>query len=129
MKMKDRYNLNKDLKVGYDCVCPSCNNHFVKKTHQQVFCKTKNGTICKDKYWNTITPTKRNNKTRISPANARYYNSVILPNEAFKRGFPSVPDMKNYVNEDDGSWDAHSCYVEPCNFCGLKAEFCRCEDF
>ena len=45
----------------------------LKKTnYQQAFCKTKSGTKCKDKYWNTVTPTKRNNKTRISPASARW---------------------------------------------------------
>ena len=27
---------------------------------------------------------------------------------------------------DDGSWDAHQCYVERCKFCGYLN--CRCED-
>ena len=72
MKMKARYQLNKSSKVGEECICPSCENKFIKNNYQQIFCKSKNGTICKDKYWNTIIPGKRNNTTRISPANARW---------------------------------------------------------
>ena len=72
MKIRDRYKINKDAKVGDECVCPSCNSKFIKTNYQQAFCKTKGGTVCKDKYWNTVTPEKRNNVTRISPANARW---------------------------------------------------------
>ena len=72
MKIRDRYNLNKETKVGEQCICPSCNSEFKKANYQQAFCKTKSGTICKDKYWNTVTPEKRNNTTRISPASARW---------------------------------------------------------
>jgi len=68
---------NKEAKVGDECICPSCGTKFIKETYQQVFCKTKGGTICKDKYWNTVTPQKRCNTTRISPANARYYEERI----------------------------------------------------
>lgn len=70
MKMKERYKLNKESKVGDNCICPSCNTEFVKTNYQQAFCKSKSGTKCKDKYWNTVTPEKRNNTTRISPASA-----------------------------------------------------------
>lgn len=70
--MKARYQLNKDLKIGEKCICPSCGNEFIKTNYQQAFCKSKNGTVCKDKYWNTVIPGKRNNTTRISPANARW---------------------------------------------------------
>ena len=72
MKAKARYKLNKDSKVGDSCVCPSCGNVFIKTSYQQVFCKTKGGTVCKDKYWNTVTPSKRCNTTRISPASAMW---------------------------------------------------------
>lgn len=72
MKLKQRYLLNKESKVGDTCICPSCDTEFIKTNHQQAFCKTKGGTKCKDKYWNTVTPNKRNNKTRISPASARW---------------------------------------------------------
>jgi len=72
MKMKARYQLNKSSKVGESCICPSCGTQFVKNNYQQAFCKTKGGTVCKDKYWNTVTPEKRNNTTRISPANERW---------------------------------------------------------
>jgi len=71
MKIKEQYNINKNSKVGESCICPSCNMKFIKKYYQQAFCQTRGGTICKDFYWNLITPTKRNNKTRISPASRR----------------------------------------------------------
>ena len=66
MKMKDRYKLNKESRVGETITCPSCGSTFVKTNHQQVFCKTKVGTVCKDKYWNTVDRRKRNNTTRIT---------------------------------------------------------------
>ena len=72
MKIKTRYRLNKSAKVGDQIICPSCGTHFTKAQHQQAFCKTKGGTICKDKYWNTVTPDKKNNRTRISPASAAW---------------------------------------------------------
>jgi len=72
MRLKERYNLNKSAKVGETCLCPSCCSEFIKTSYQQAFCKTKGGTKCKDRYWNTVTPNKRNNTTRISPASAAY---------------------------------------------------------
>ena len=86
------YKTNKSAKIGEICYCPSCGQQFIKKHYQQAFCKTKGGTKCKDKYWNSVTPNKRNNTTRISPANARYYREVIEPSLDF---------------DDDQSWDAH----------------------
>jgi hypothetical protein len=71
-KMNEKYKLSKSAKVGDKCICPSCGSSFIKENYQQAFCKTKGGTICKDKYWNTITPEKRCNTTRISPANTCY---------------------------------------------------------
>jgi hypothetical protein len=75
MNIKERYKLNKSLKVGDVCICPSCGSKFIKTNYQQAFCKTKSKTKCKDRYWNTVTPTKRNNTTRISPANAAWMSS------------------------------------------------------
>lgn len=72
MRIKERYMLNKAAKVGETCICPSCSTKFTKEVYQQAFCKTKSGTICKDKYWNTITPKKRYNTTRITPTNDNY---------------------------------------------------------
>ena len=80
--MKLKYKANKKAAVGQECVCPSCGSKFIKSSYQQVFCKTKGGTVCKDRYWNTVTPGKRNNTTRISQANAKYYNNVILRNRS-----------------------------------------------
>lgn len=92
MRLKERHKINKDTKIGDSCICPSCGTEFIKTNYQQVFCKSKSGTRCKDFYWNSITPSKRNNTTRISPANARYYAEVIEPKQNF---------------DDDQSWDAH----------------------
>jgi hypothetical protein len=74
-KIKIKYERNKVAKVGENCICPSCGTSFIKGNYQQVFCKSKVGTKCKDKYWNTITPQKRNNTTRISPASKRFMES------------------------------------------------------
>lgn len=123
MKIKDRYKLNKDSKSGSELICPSCNTKFIKGNYQQVFCKSKPKTQCKDKYWNTVTPDKRNNKTRISPASKRW-----LQKEAERRGFPDHETRKNYVDDFDGSWEEHGCHVENCEWCGMKPEYCRCED-
>ena len=71
-KLKEKYDKAKAAKVGEIINCPSCNTEFKKGHYAQAFCKSRKGTKCKDKYWNTITPEKRNNTTRISPANARW---------------------------------------------------------
>jgi hypothetical protein len=75
MKIKERYTINKSSIKGDTCICPSCQSMFVKEHYQQVFCKTKGGTKCKDMYWNLVTPEKRNNTTRISPASSRWISS------------------------------------------------------
>lgn len=72
MKTKDRYKQNKSASVGEFLTCPSCNSGFEKTHYAQAFCKSNAGTKCKDKYWNTVTPNKRNNTTRISPASAAW---------------------------------------------------------
>ena len=92
MRLKERYKINKSAKVGEEITCPSCGVVFTKVTKAQAFCKTKPKTRCKDFYWNNVTPSKRNNTTRISPANERYYREVIEPNQNF---------------DDDMGWDAH----------------------
>ena len=71
-KIKQLYETSKSAKVGSICKCPSCGKEFVKTNYQQAFCKSKKGTVCKDKYWNTVTPEKKNNTTRISPASKAY---------------------------------------------------------
>lgn len=123
MKLKERYNLNKESKVGSELICPSCNTRFIKNNYQQAFCKTKKGTKCKDKYWNTVTPDKKNNKTRISPASARWMNL-----ESEKLGFPSHETRRGHIEDFDGSWESHYCHVENCEWCGMKPEYCICED-
>lgn len=87
MKMKQRYQINKEAKVGCECTCPSCGTIFIKTNYQQVFCKSKTGTICKDKYWNTVDPKKRCNRTRISPASATYMANQIEIRGTVKKHF------------------------------------------
>jgi hypothetical protein len=79
MKIKQKYTAAKEAALGTECTCPSCGTKFIKTNPQQAFCKSKGGTICKDKYWNTVTPTKRNNTTRISPASAAYMARMARP--------------------------------------------------
>jgi len=123
-QLKLDYEKAKSAKVNENCKCPSCGKSFLKTNYQQAFCKTKPGTECKDYYWNNVTPKKRNNTTRISPANARYKNNVILPAIAREHGFPDVQTMRNHIEEDEGA----PIYVSNCDFCGLKYEYCRCDD-
>lgn len=102
MKIRERYNLNKKEKVGVNCICPSCGSQFVKTNYQQAFCKTKSGTVCKDKYWNTVTPEKRNNTTRISPASARWMSKQAQYKE---RSYNSDDYEHPFSSEGLGQWD------------------------
>lgn len=100
MKMRDQYQSNKKSKVGDECVCPSCQAKFTKTNYQQAFCKTKGKTVCKDKYWNTVTPEKRNNTTRISPANARW-----MEQQREKSNFRvGIDDVHPFSSEALGQW-------------------------
>lgn len=95
MKIREQYKANKEAKVGAECTCPSCGTKFIKTNYQQAFCKTKSGTICKDKFWNTVDPKKRCNTTRISPASQRWLDKQAEYRERYE-------DF-----DDDPSWDAH----------------------
>jgi hypothetical protein len=97
MAIKNIYNINKLAVIGSSCTCPSCGTVFNKVTRQQAFCTSKTGTKCKDKYWNTVTPSKRCNTTRISPASNDWLVKQELA-ENYGRG-------NDY--DDDQSWDAH----------------------
>lgn len=103
MEIRKRYKINKNAKIGNECICPSCGSTFIKTSYQQAFCKTQGGTICKDKYWNTVTPQKRCNTTRISPANARYYTNVIVPARE-RREMETLDDGIDFLL-DCGCWD------------------------
>lgn len=85
--IKNRYEANKTLKVGDECKCPSCGTKFIKQAYNQSFCKSKPKTQCKDKYYNTVDPNKRNNVTRVSPSNAQYrgYLAVIRDAQRTKK--------------------------------------------
>lgn len=97
-KLKEAYASSKSAKVGCTCICPSCGRNFTKTSYQQAFCKALPGTQCKDKYWNTVDPKKRNNTTRISPASAAWMDKQQANRERY--GMDAEWD-------DDPSWDAH----------------------
>lgn len=105
MKIREQYNKNKSSKVGDKCKCPSCNTDFIKDNYQQAFCKSKKGTVCKDKYWNTVTPEKRNNTTRISPANAAWQSKQYELRQARAQDFDPYNDAHPFSGEALGQWD------------------------
>lgn len=92
-KLKELYRKAKAAKIGETCVCPSCRASFVKENYQQAFCKTKGKTVCKDYYWNNVTPTKRNNTTRISPANAAFKERMDFDSGSGRFYNPDDDDM------------------------------------
>lgn len=97
-KLQTRYRFVESAKVGEDVECPSCRTIFTKKRSQQRFCTSKPGTQCKDYFWNHITPIKRNNTTRISPANDAYMRKHQIGKYKVEREVDF---------DDDQSWDAH----------------------
>jgi hypothetical protein len=102
MNIKKQYQLNKEAKVGEQCVCPSCGSGFVKNNYQQAFCKSRGGTKCKDKYWNTVTPQKRNNTTRISPASKKW----LVTQERIREKRFNPDDYEHpFSSEALGQWD------------------------
>lgn len=104
MKIREQYKSNKDAKVGEQCVCPSCGTEFEKTNYQQAFCKSKPKTKCKDKYWNTVDPKKRNNTTRISPANAAWMAKQEILREAREKDFDPHDYEHPFSSEALGQW-------------------------
>jgi hypothetical protein len=100
MVSKKHYKANREAKMGQTIVCPSCGTVFVKTAYNQIFCKSKSGTICKDKYWNTVTPQKRCNTTRISPASQAWMESQ----ERF-RSIESLDEDHPFSSSGLGQWD------------------------
>ena len=104
MNIRKLYETSKKAKVGEECSCPSCGSRFIKSNPQQAFCKTKGGTVCKDKYWNTVIPTKRNNKTRISPASRRWLDRPDRVQGYTSEGYRII-DGVAYDEFDDPIYD------------------------
>ena len=113
MKIKELYKNAKSAKVGAVCKCPGCGNEFIKTNYQQAFCKSKKGTICKDKYWNTVIPEKRNNTTRISPASAYYIATKYIHLKPSVVG--GADKFQGYTSEGYRIWDgvAYNEWDEP----------------
>lgn len=115
--LKALYLKAKEAKVRAEVKCPSCGTSFTKTHKQQAFCTSKGGTICKDNYWNNVTPSKRNNTTRISPASAAWMAANPRPrytSEGYRIidgiAYDEFDDPMYVVDEfqdDDPSWDAH----------------------
>lgn len=82
-RLRERYNEAKNANVGDEITCPCCGTKFIKTNYQTKFCKTRGKTKCKDHYWNNVTPEKRCNTTRISPANAAYMEKQRQNREDF----------------------------------------------
>jgi hypothetical protein len=99
-KIKTKYELSKSANVGSICECPSCGTQFEKTNYQQAFCKSKKGTKCKDKYWNTVTPNKQNNTKRISPASRRW-----LTNKVHAERSASQAPIIHFEPWHDDDWD------------------------
>jgi hypothetical protein len=87
---KAYHGLAKDASVGMVIVCPGCGQTHVKATPGHKY----RGTVCKDAYWNSVDPRKRNNAARISPASARY----------------TAMRERDDVDEGPEGWDGHKDY-------------------
>ncbi len=70
--LRSLYAKAKEAKTGSEIRCPSCLSMHTKKAYNTTFDSKK----CKDNYWNNVTPTKRNNTTRISPASKAHMAMV-----------------------------------------------------
>jgi hypothetical protein len=99
MNIKARYKLNKSSKTNTELICPSCGTAFIKTHYAQAFCKTKSGTKCKDKYWNTVIPEKRCNTTRISPA-----SRAFMETRDGYRSIESLDEDHPFSSEGLGQW-------------------------
>lgn len=127
--LKKAYEQAKSKRVGETCSCPSCRTAFVKVSYQQAFCKSRPGTECKDFYWNNVTPSKRNNTTRISPANALWSlknDTPVVYGYGDSQKAIDREDRERIELEEDGSWDSHQANVGRCEWC--ECLICRCED-
>ncbi len=126
--MKQLYQNSKSAKVGTICKCPSCGTKFVKTNYQQAFCKSKPGTVCKDKYWNTIIPEKRNNTTRISPASKAWLqrnDTPIVSGWGDSQREIDREDRLELELNHDGGWDEHQASTSRCEWC--ECLICRCD--
>lgn len=90
-----------DAPIGSEIKCPSCGTMHTKKAYNTIFCKSKDGSVCKDNYWNNVDNKKRNNTTRISPANAAFKEEMKS-----RREDSFMYNMRG-MDDDDPSWDAH----------------------
>lgn len=100
-KLIEAKKLCNEAKIGEEIICPSCGTKHIKKSYQSVFCKTKKGTKCKDNYWNNVDPKKRNNRTRISPASARW----LAKQEELRENYNPDDDIHPYDPDALGQWN------------------------
>lgn len=72
------------------------------------------------------------NEDRVAMNNIRRENWVENGKEIYarQRGFPSYDDMLETSYMEDGSWDAHGgVEIAICDFCNLRADYCRCGEY
>ena len=78
--LKKYYNLAKGAKTKTTIICPSCGCEIIKTTYHKTFCSL----VCKDYYWNNVTPNKRCNTTRISPRSKAWLERMREEREDYK---------------------------------------------
>lgn len=127
--MRMVYAACKETNIGQTMTCPGCGKEIIKSSYHHTFCDQ----TCKDRYWNTIDPKKKNRKHPRSHYNKynvgeKSYAVRLGDADALRRGYPSHADMIDSHLDDDGSWDAHQGHVEPCEWCGMMPQYCRCCD-
>lgn len=124
------YKMCKHSEVGEEMRCPGCGKIITKKSYQHKFCNQQ----CKDHYWNTVDPRKKNRHN--PPSHYRKYNvgeksyaNRLGKAEALKRGYPTYEDMLDAEAMDDPSWESGGgVYVERCPRCGMVYQHCRCPE-
>lgn len=73
-------------------------NQERKKKQQQAFCGSRGDTKCKDRYWNTVDPNKRNNTTRTSPASKRWREEQADKRDQYSEYHPMEWDHGDFKN-------------------------------
>ena len=55
----DRYNIIKAAPKGTRCTCPGCGKIITKNAYNTIFCSNKGPHNCKDRFWTSVRPERR----------------------------------------------------------------------
>ncbi len=55
----DRYNIIKAAPKGTRCTCPGCGKIITKTAYNTIFCSNKGPHNCKDRFWTSVRPERR----------------------------------------------------------------------